>query len=239
MRALCKLLDPIMDILQMVDSDTRQIGKILRRYDEMIVCCLSACAILEKDEQEAVLEVFDRRRTMFKSPAHVAAMMLDPEFRERTMPDDEEMQHGLKLALVQFGYPEHSDQHNEVLTAIDKFHSREPLRVEGEEDGDNDFDDHHPDVDDDGGVRGDDCGDGGDRSQPRSTQRDTDREPDEGAGHCHDDGDADARSGARASDMQMVTPCVALRQEASTTQHRMTLEMERTMMVHDLSRAVT
>ncbi|GBG79018.1 hypothetical protein CBR_g28731 [Chara braunii] len=92
----------------------------------MIVRCLSACAVLEKDEQDAMLEVFDRRRTMFKSPAHVAAMMLDPEFQERTMPDDEEMQHGLKLALIQFGYPEHSDQHNEVLTAIDKFHSREP-----------------------------------------------------------------------------------------------------------------
>ncbi|GBG81608.1 hypothetical protein CBR_g32600 [Chara braunii] len=110
----------------MVDSDTRQIGKILRRYDKMIARCLSACAALEKYEQDALLEVFDRRRTMFKSPAHVAAMMLDPEFRDRTMPDDEEMQHGLKLALIQFGYPEHSNQHNEVLTAIDKFHSREP-----------------------------------------------------------------------------------------------------------------
>ncbi|GBG79000.1 hypothetical protein CBR_g28713 [Chara braunii] len=103
----------------------RQIGKILRRYNEMIVRCLFAFAILEKDEQDAVLEVFDRRRTMFKSPAHVTAMMLDPKFRERTMSDDDEMQHGLKLALIQFGYPEHSDQHNEVLTAIDKFHSRE------------------------------------------------------------------------------------------------------------------
>ncbi|GBG79023.1 hypothetical protein CBR_g28736 [Chara braunii] len=127
MRVLCKLLDPIMDMLQMVDSDTRQIGKILCRYDEMIVRCLSACTALEKDEQDALLEVFDRRRTMFKSPAHVTVMMLDPEFRDRTMPDEEEMQHGLKLALIQFGYPEHSNQHNEVLTAIDKFHYREPL----------------------------------------------------------------------------------------------------------------
>ncbi|GBG73665.1 hypothetical protein CBR_g17008 [Chara braunii] len=31
MKAVCKLLDPIMDMLQMVDSDTRQIDKILRR----------------------------------------------------------------------------------------------------------------------------------------------------------------------------------------------------------------
>ncbi|GBG89320.1 hypothetical protein CBR_g49030 [Chara braunii] len=126
MRALCKLLDPIMDMLQMVDSDTRQIGKILRRYDEMIVRCLSACAVFDKDEQDALLEVFDKRRTMFKLPAHVAAMMLDPEFRKHTMPDDEEMQYGLKVALVQFGYPKGLDQHNEVLTAIDKFHAREP-----------------------------------------------------------------------------------------------------------------
>ncbi|GBG81887.1 hypothetical protein CBR_g34071 [Chara braunii] len=83
MKAVCKLLDPIMDMLQMVDNDTRQIGKILRRYNEMIMHCLSACAAFDK--QDAVLEVFDRCCTMFKSPAHVAAMMLDPEFRERTM----------------------------------------------------------------------------------------------------------------------------------------------------------
>ncbi|GBG60291.1 hypothetical protein CBR_g4246 [Chara braunii] len=112
--------------LMMVDSDTRQIGKILRRYNEMIVRCLSACAVFDKDEQGAVLEVFDRRRTMFKSPTHVAVMMLDPEFRERTMPNDDEMQHGLKVALVQFRYPEGSAQHIEVLTAVDKFHAREP-----------------------------------------------------------------------------------------------------------------
>ncbi|GBG72286.1 hypothetical protein CBR_g11214 [Chara braunii] len=126
MTALCKLLDPIMDMLQMVDSDTRQIGKILCRYDEMIMRCLSACASFDRGEQDAVLEVFDRRRTMFKSASHIAAMMLDPEFRERTMPDDDEMQQGLKVALVQFGYPEGSDQHNEVLAAVDKFHTREP-----------------------------------------------------------------------------------------------------------------
>ncbi|GBG79743.1 hypothetical protein CBR_g30007 [Chara braunii] len=84
----------------MVESDTRQIDKILRRYDEMIVRCSSACAALEVDEQDALLEVFDRRRTMFKSPAHVAAMMLDPEFRDHTMPDDEEMQHVTKEELT-------------------------------------------------------------------------------------------------------------------------------------------
>ncbi|GBG61987.1 hypothetical protein CBR_g26151 [Chara braunii] len=126
MTALCKLLDPIMDMLQMVNSNTRQIGKILRRYDEMIVRCLSSCASFDRGDQDAVLEVFDRRRTIFKSPAHIAAMMLDPEFRERTMPDNDEMQQGLKVALVQFGYPEGSDQHNEMLAAVDKFHTREP-----------------------------------------------------------------------------------------------------------------
>ncbi|GBG80571.1 hypothetical protein CBR_g31031 [Chara braunii] len=125
MKAVCELLDPIMDMLQMVDSDTRQIGKILHRYDAMILRCLSACAAFDKEEQDAVLEVFDIRRTMFKSPTHVAAMMLDPEFRDRTLADDEEMQPGLIAAVVQFGYPQSSDQHKEVLTAIDKFHVRE------------------------------------------------------------------------------------------------------------------
>ncbi|GBG61403.1 hypothetical protein CBR_g20434 [Chara braunii] len=125
MKAVRKLLDPIMDMLQMVDNDTRQIGKILRRYDEMIVRCFSACAAFDT-EQDAVVEVFDRRRTMFKSPTHVAAMMLDPKFRDRTLPDDDDMHQGWKAALIQFGYPESSDQHKEVLTAIDKFHVTEP-----------------------------------------------------------------------------------------------------------------
>ncbi|GBG83718.1 hypothetical protein CBR_g37519 [Chara braunii] len=67
------------------------------------------------------------------------------------------------------------------------------------QDGDSDFDDRHPDVDDDDGFRGHDRGDGGDRPQPRSTQRDDDRALDEGAGHCCVEGNADAGSGAIAS----------------------------------------
>ncbi|GBG66813.1 hypothetical protein CBR_g70691 [Chara braunii] len=111
----------------MVNNDTRQIGKILRRYDEMIVRCLFTCATFAKEEKDAVLKVvFDTRRTKSKSPAHVVAMMLDLEFRDYTLPDDDEIQHGLKVALVQFGYPKGSHQHNEVLPAIDKFHAREP-----------------------------------------------------------------------------------------------------------------
>ncbi|GBG69015.1 hypothetical protein CBR_g3715 [Chara braunii] len=208
MRALCKLLDPIMDMLQMVDSDTRQICKILHQYDEMIVRCLSACAAFEKDEQDVLLEVFDRRRTMFKSPAHVAAIMLDPEFRDRTMPDDEEMQHGLKLALIQFGYPEHSDQHNEVLTAIDKFHSREPP-----------FDDMTTmapktmivvmvEIGHDPARLGQTLTEGLTREQDIVTMR---------VALMHG-----AAEGPR--DLQMVTPCPATGQEASTAQSRMMLE---------------
>ncbi|GBG65743.1 hypothetical protein CBR_g52335 [Chara braunii] len=83
----------------MVDSNTRQIGKILRGYDEMIVHCLSVCAAFD-EEQDAVLEVFDRHRTMFKSPAYVNATMLDAEFQDHTLPDDDEMQQGLKAALA-------------------------------------------------------------------------------------------------------------------------------------------
>ncbi|GBG77246.1 hypothetical protein CBR_g23574 [Chara braunii] len=90
-RALCKMLEPIMDMLRLVDSDTRQISKILRRYEEMIASCLSACRDIDQDQQDAIVEVFLRRRTMFKTPAHTAAMMLDPEFQDATLCDDAEV----------------------------------------------------------------------------------------------------------------------------------------------------
>ncbi|GBG75842.1 hypothetical protein CBR_g21086 [Chara braunii] len=124
-RAVCTLLDPIMNMLQIVKSGTRQVGKILRWYDEMIVSCLSACVGFDREEQGAVRVVFDRRRTMFKSMNHMAAMILDPKFREPTLTDDAEMQQGLITALVKFDYPESSDQYKEVLTTIDKFHARD------------------------------------------------------------------------------------------------------------------
>ncbi|GBG89964.1 hypothetical protein CBR_g50054 [Chara braunii] len=194
----------------MVDIDTRQIDKILRRYDEMIVSCLAACVAFDK-EQDAVLEVFDRRRTMFKSPAHVAAMMLDPEFRDHTLVDDAEMQQGLTSALVQFRYPKSSDQHKEVLTAIDKFLVKEPPFDDvvmdraarsynhSATDVDNDLEDRYPDGDDDDGVGGDDRGDGGDRPRPRSTRGDGDRGAGEAARDYRDEGNAGAGTGAGGS----------------------------------------
>ncbi|GBG89162.1 hypothetical protein CBR_g48869 [Chara braunii] len=127
LRRLCNIMDPVMEMLQMLDSDTRQINKVLRRYEMMIASCLTACDSLTVTEQDEILEVFNRRRTMFRTPVHIAAMMLDPEFRDATLSDDDVMQQGLIAALVQFGYPEGSPQLIEVLTAIDKFHARERL----------------------------------------------------------------------------------------------------------------
>ncbi|GBG88548.1 hypothetical protein CBR_g48017 [Chara braunii] len=99
LRALCKMLEPIMDMLKLVDSDTHQISKILRLYDEMIASCLSACRDIDRDQQEAIVEVFHRRCTMFKTPAHTTAMLLDPEFRDPTLCDDAEVQQALVEAL--------------------------------------------------------------------------------------------------------------------------------------------
>ncbi|GBG90763.1 hypothetical protein CBR_g51269 [Chara braunii] len=126
LRALCKMLEPIMGMLKLVDSDTRQISKILRRYEEMIASCLSACRDIDREQQDAIVEVFHRRRTMFKTPAHTTAMLLDPEFRDTTLCDDAEVQQALVEALVQFGYPEDSPQHQEVQRAFAKLHTREP-----------------------------------------------------------------------------------------------------------------
>ncbi|GBG90188.1 hypothetical protein CBR_g50369 [Chara braunii] len=98
--ALCKMLEPIMGMLKLVDSDTRQISKILRRYEEMIASCLSACRDIDREQQDAIVEVFHRRRTMFKTPAHTAAMLLDPEFQDATLYDDAEVQQALVEALV-------------------------------------------------------------------------------------------------------------------------------------------
>ncbi|GBG78446.1 hypothetical protein CBR_g26475 [Chara braunii] len=125
LRRLCKIMDPVMEMLQMLDSDTRQISTVLRRYEIMIASCFTACDSLTTTEQDEILEVFNRRRTMFRTPVHIAAMMLDPEFRDATLSDDDVLQQGLIAALVQFGYPEGSPQHIEVLTSIDKFHARE------------------------------------------------------------------------------------------------------------------
>ncbi|GBG76138.1 hypothetical protein CBR_g21886 [Chara braunii] len=126
LRSLCKMLEPIMDMLKLVDSDTRQISKILQRYEEMIASCLSACRDIDRDQQDAIVEVFHRRRTMFKTPAHTAAMLLDPEFRDPTLCDNAEVQQALVEALVQFGYPEDSPQHREVQRAVAKLHTRDP-----------------------------------------------------------------------------------------------------------------
>ncbi|GBG80585.1 hypothetical protein CBR_g31045 [Chara braunii] len=101
LRALCKMLEPIMDMLKLVDNDTRQINKILRRFEEMIASCLSAFRDIDWDQQDAIVEVFLRRRTMFKTPAHTATMLLDPEFRDATLYDDAEVQQALVEALVQ------------------------------------------------------------------------------------------------------------------------------------------
>ncbi|GBG64714.1 hypothetical protein CBR_g46257 [Chara braunii] len=126
LRALCKMLEPIMGMLKLVDSDTRQISKILRRYEEIIASCLSACRDIDREQQDAIVEVFHRRRTMFKTPAHTAAMLLDPEFRDATLCDDAEVQQALVEALVQFGYPEDSPQHREVQREVAKLRTREP-----------------------------------------------------------------------------------------------------------------
>ncbi|GBG58656.1 hypothetical protein CBR_g57 [Chara braunii] len=126
LRALCKMLEPIMGMLKLVDNDTRQINKILRRYEEMIAFCLSACHDIDREQQDVIVEVFHRRRTMFKTPAHTAAMLLDPEFRDATLCDDAEVQQALVEALVQFGYPEDSPHHREVQRAVAKLHTREP-----------------------------------------------------------------------------------------------------------------
>ncbi|GBG85497.1 hypothetical protein CBR_g40136 [Chara braunii] len=125
LRRLCRFMNPVMDMLQMLDSNIRQISKVLRRYEIMIASCLTPCDSLTTSKQDEILEVFDGRRTMFRTPAHIAAMMLDLEVRNTTLPDDDVMQQGLVAALVQFDYPERSPQHIEVLTAIDKFHARE------------------------------------------------------------------------------------------------------------------
>ncbi|GBG64249.1 hypothetical protein CBR_g41169 [Chara braunii] len=124
--ALYHMLEPIMDMLRLVDSDTRLINKILHRYEVMIASCLSTCKDIDEDQQDAILEVFVRRRTMFQTPAHIAVMLLDPEFRDPTLCDDGEVQRALVEALVQFGYPEGSPQHREVRRVVDKFHTCEP-----------------------------------------------------------------------------------------------------------------
>ncbi|GBG62146.1 hypothetical protein CBR_g29345 [Chara braunii] len=54
LRALCKMLEPIMGMLKLVDSDTRQISKILRRYKKMIASCLSACRDIDREQQDAI-----------------------------------------------------------------------------------------------------------------------------------------------------------------------------------------
>ncbi|GBG91641.1 hypothetical protein CBR_g52676 [Chara braunii] len=125
LRRLCNIMDPVMEMLQMLDSDTRQISKVLRRYEIMIASYLTSCDSLTATELDEILGVFDRRRTMFLTSMHIAAMMLDPEFRDATLPDGDVMQQGLIATLVQFGYPEGSPQHIEILTSIDKFHVRE------------------------------------------------------------------------------------------------------------------
>ncbi|GBG65321.1 hypothetical protein CBR_g50358 [Chara braunii] len=130
LRALCKMLEPIIDMLKLADSDTRQISKILRWYEEMIASCLSAYRDIDRDQQDAIVEVFIRRRTMFKTPAHTAVMLLDPEFRDATLCDDADVQQALVEALVQFSYLEGSPQHREVQRAVAKLHMREPLFVE-------------------------------------------------------------------------------------------------------------
>ncbi|GBG91178.1 hypothetical protein CBR_g52060 [Chara braunii] len=126
LRALCKMLEPIMGMLKLVDSDTCQISKILRRYEEMIASCLSACRDIDREQQDTIVEVFHRRRTMFKTPAHTATMLLDPEFRDATLCDDAEVQQALVEAVVQCGYPEDSPQHREVQRAVAKLHTSEP-----------------------------------------------------------------------------------------------------------------
>ncbi|GBG68009.1 hypothetical protein CBR_g1129 [Chara braunii] len=83
--ALFKMLEPIMDMLRLVDNDTRHISKILRRYEVMIASCLSACRGIDREEQDAILEVFDRRRIMFRTPAHTTAMLLDPDVGANTL----------------------------------------------------------------------------------------------------------------------------------------------------------
>ncbi|GBG60320.1 hypothetical protein CBR_g4276 [Chara braunii] len=115
LRVLCRMLEPIMDMLRLVDSDTRQINKILRPYEVMIASCLSACRDIDREQQDTILEVFDRRRTMFRTPAHTTVMLLDPKFRNPTLNDDQEVQQGLIEALVQFGYPEGSAQHRQTV----------------------------------------------------------------------------------------------------------------------------
>ncbi|GBG76465.1 hypothetical protein CBR_g22213 [Chara braunii] len=129
LRALCKMLEPIMGMLKLVDNDTRRISKILRHYEEMIASCLSACRDIDREQQDAIVEVFHRRRTMFKTPANTAAMLLDPEFRDATLCDDAEVQQALVEALVQFGYPEDSPQHREVQR-------EDPVAVSEDEMGD-------------------------------------------------------------------------------------------------------
>ncbi|GBG61679.1 hypothetical protein CBR_g23195 [Chara braunii] len=99
LRRLLWIMDPVMEMLQMLDSDTRQISKVLRSYEIMIASCLAACDCLNTTEQDEILEVFDRRRTMFRTPAHTAAMMLDPKFLDPTMAHDDMMEEGLKTAL--------------------------------------------------------------------------------------------------------------------------------------------
>ncbi|GBG69965.1 hypothetical protein CBR_g4793 [Chara braunii] len=157
LRRLCNIMDPVMEMLHMLDSDTRQISKVLHRYEIMIASCLTACDSLTATEQDEILDVFDRRRTMFRTRVHIAAMMLDPEFRDATLPDDDVMQQGLIAALVQFGYPEgspsDSDDEDFFCTAMPRG---------GDDDGRPD-DDRPDDDDSDDGA--------GDGRDPRSLRR--------------------------------------------------------------------
>ncbi|GBG81107.1 hypothetical protein CBR_g31783 [Chara braunii] len=113
LRALCKMLEPIMDMLRLVDSDIRQISKILRRYEEMIASCLSACRDIDREQQDAIVEVFLGRCTMFKTPAHTAAMLLDPEFRDATLCDDAEVQQ----ALVEAQWLRHGGRRDDSIAS--------------------------------------------------------------------------------------------------------------------------
>ncbi|GBG89004.1 hypothetical protein CBR_g48613 [Chara braunii] len=42
----------------------------------MIASCLSACREIDREQQDAIVEVFHRRRTMFKTPAHTTTIYI-------------------------------------------------------------------------------------------------------------------------------------------------------------------
>ena len=96
-----KVCEPIVDMLQMVDSDTPSMGFV---YEGMDCCKESIAKSFNNVENEymEIWEMIDKRWKMLHSPLHAAACYLDPRLFGIQRHNDAEVMSGLYDAIERF-----------------------------------------------------------------------------------------------------------------------------------------